>query len=191
VIKNPAAGKLTAYLDPRSFPMRFSFVPAMVSVPFVLFAFAACSVSSEGESAGRRTDQQSAEGAYDPCAGKGVGASCTICAPDDDDCFETMEVKSCNASGQCTSASTEGYDSCAGKADGDLCTYCAPDDTDCAETMEVKTCQNGQCGPETREAYEPCAGKSEGDTCTLCAPDDADCVETAVVKTCDTAGNCG
>lgn len=41
-------------------------------------------------------------GDYDPCADKSCGDSCTICAPDDADCVETMEVKVCNASGECT-----------------------------------------------------------------------------------------
>lgn len=41
---------------------------------------------------------------YDPCAGKACGDSCTICAPDDGDCMETMEVKACDASGTCRSS---------------------------------------------------------------------------------------
>lgn len=38
---------------------------------------------------------------YQPCDGKAQGAYCTICAPDDTDCVETMEVKVCSADGLC------------------------------------------------------------------------------------------
>jgi hypothetical protein len=41
-------------------------------------------------------------GPHDPCAGKACGDPCTICAPDDADCVETMVVKACNASAECT-----------------------------------------------------------------------------------------
>lgn len=40
---------------------------------------------------------------YDPCAGKKEGDSCTICPPAKADCMETMQLKVCNAEGQCTS----------------------------------------------------------------------------------------
>lgn len=40
--------------------------------------------------------------AYDPCAGKACGDGCTVCAPDDPDCAETMSVKQCSADGACT-----------------------------------------------------------------------------------------
>ena len=40
--------------------------------------------------------------AYDPCAGKSCGDACTLCAPDDSDCAETMSVKQCSADGACT-----------------------------------------------------------------------------------------
>src|SRR5664280_81046 len=39
--------------------------------------------------------------AYQPCAGKNCGDSCTICAPNDTNCGETAIVKNCNPSGQC------------------------------------------------------------------------------------------
>jgi hypothetical protein len=38
---------------------------------------------------------------YDPCAKKSCGDACTLCAPDDKDCVETEEVKTCNAQGVC------------------------------------------------------------------------------------------
>jgi hypothetical protein len=40
-------------------------------------------------------------GCYDPCEGKACGDSCTVCAPDDPDCFETAVVKACDANGAC------------------------------------------------------------------------------------------
>lgn len=40
-------------------------------------------------------------GSYDPCGGKRAGDSCSLCAPGDTDCFETMVEKSCDASGTC------------------------------------------------------------------------------------------
>lgn len=36
-----------------------------------------------------------------PCEGKPEGATCRICASDDPDCVETMEVKTCSARGVC------------------------------------------------------------------------------------------
>ncbi|HJL19368.1 MAG TPA: prolipoprotein diacylglyceryl transferase [Sandaracinaceae bacterium LLY-WYZ-13_1] len=38
---------------------------------------------------------------YDPCAGRSCGDTCTICAPDDPDCFETAVVKLCQPDGSC------------------------------------------------------------------------------------------
>ena len=46
-------------------------------------------------------------GAYEPCAGKACGDACTLCAPGDPDCMETMEVKACNPEGRCV-AQTDG-----------------------------------------------------------------------------------
>ena len=43
-----------------------------------------------------------ADEGYDPCADKTCGDSCTVCAPDDADCVETMSVKQCSADGACT-----------------------------------------------------------------------------------------
>src|SRR5512138_3563232 len=34
--------------------------------------------------------------AYDACAGKACGETCTACAPGDRDCAETMVVKACD-----------------------------------------------------------------------------------------------
>ncbi len=46
-------------------------------------------------------------GAYDPCADKACGESCSLCAPDDADCVETAEVKTCSADGECSGLVTE------------------------------------------------------------------------------------
>jgi hypothetical protein len=41
---------------------------------------------------------------YDPCAGKACGASCTVCAPSDPNCFETAVLKQCNGAGACAAS---------------------------------------------------------------------------------------
>lgn len=42
---------------------------------------------------------------HDPCAGKACGEACTACPPppEGEGCFETAEVKACDAAGRCTS----------------------------------------------------------------------------------------
>ena len=91
--------------------------------------------------------------AYDPCEGKICGASCTACAPGDDDCVETAVVKACGPTGQCVAdkenlCGGSTYDPCAGRACGDACTVCAPDDDGCIESPVVKACNpSGQCVP--------------------------------------------
>ena len=45
---------------------------------------------------------------YKPCRGKSEGDSCSLCAPADEDCFETMELKACSADGKCHSAASGG-----------------------------------------------------------------------------------
>jgi hypothetical protein len=44
---------------------------------------------------------------HDPCAGKACGETCQLCPPDAPDCFETMELKACDARGHCVSATPE------------------------------------------------------------------------------------
>jgi hypothetical protein len=46
------------------------------------------------------TDQDGGA-AYDPCAGKACGASCTICPPWDTGCVETAVLKQCDKAGKC------------------------------------------------------------------------------------------
>jgi len=41
---------------------------------------------------------------YNPCEGKKRGASCTVCAPFAKGCFETQELKACDAAGQCVAS---------------------------------------------------------------------------------------
>ena len=43
-------------------------------------------------------------GMYDPCANKSCGDACTLCPPDDMNCFETLELKACDMYGACSSA---------------------------------------------------------------------------------------
>ena len=152
---------------------------------------------------------------YDPCEELSCGEQCTVCPPDDDDCAETMEIKVCNADGECISDTNDPalcedygdddeYDPCDGLTCGDECSLCAPDDDDCAETMEIKVCNaDGKCVSDTNDPelckgdddndandYDPCEGLTCGDQCTLCPPDDDDCAETTVMKYCDSAGEC-
>ncbi len=42
--------------------------------------------------------------AYDPCAGKACGERCATCPPHEPGCVETAELKACDASGRCVSA---------------------------------------------------------------------------------------
>jgi hypothetical protein len=71
----------------------------------------ACEVCENGESSCPESDCvdgqcvlafPGCDGEYDPCAGKAEGDSCSLCAPNDPDCFETDEIKSCQ-NGQCLS----------------------------------------------------------------------------------------
>ena len=55
-----------------------------------------CHIFGDGES-----DESDA---YDDCAEKDEGDECSLCAPDDEDCIETMEIKVCSADGECSSA---------------------------------------------------------------------------------------
>ena len=40
--------------------------------------------------------------AFNDCDDKDEGDECSLCAPDDADCVETMEIKVCNADGECS-----------------------------------------------------------------------------------------
>ena len=78
--------------------------------------------------------------AYNPCAGKPTGASCTICDPSDPSCIEIAVVKACTSAGACEPKSTAAYNPCAGKKSGDSCKICDPSDRNCFETAVPKVC---------------------------------------------------
>jgi hypothetical protein len=140
--------------------------------------------------------------AYQPCAGKACGASCTVCPPGDPNCFETAVLKECSATGACNatpavcSPPPPPYNPCAGKACGASCTICPPGDPTCLETAVLKECSaTGACSATPAvcappPAYDPCAGKVCGATCTICRPGDPNCFETAVLKQCNAAKQC-
>jgi len=142
------------------------------------------------------------EPAYDPCADKACGDTCSVCAPDDLDCAETAVVKACNGEGVCVPDTGDlcepaAYDPCAGKAPCDECLLCAPDDPDCAEDAVIKVCDDslqcvvlGEGVCEGPAPWTPCDGKACGDECTQCDPNDLECAEDAVIKACDGDGQC-
>ncbi|TDP64426.1 hypothetical protein [Bradymonas sediminis] len=183
-----------------------SMVCQLLKVTFLALALAlvGCGgAAADGDSRQHMGEIAQQPGDYEPCAGKVCGDTCTLCAPGDDDCFETMVLKTCDSDGACTpsaAACTEppgDYEPCAGKVCGDSCTICDPSDPDCVETMVLKTCDpDGACTPSAAACteppgdYEPCAGKVCGDSCTICDPSDPDCFETMVLKTCDPDGAC-
>jgi len=43
---------------------------------------------------------------YDPCEDKEEGETCELCAPDDEDCVETADIKVCDAEGACGGVAT-------------------------------------------------------------------------------------
>ena len=125
--------------------------------------------------------------AYEPCAGKTCGDTCTVCDPNDADCMETAVEKACNEAGEC-SADT-GEECIAPDA-------CTPGETfDAADGCNTCTCpesgKKSEAGcTEMACIYEPCAGKACGDACTECDPNNTDCTETAEEKACDNDGVC-
>src|SRR5262249_19045446 len=92
--------------------------------------------------------------AYQPCAGKTCGQSCSLCAPNDPNCAETAVLKFCHADGACKDYAPAcippppppPYQPCANKACGQSCTVCNPADPNCMETAVLKQCNaQGQC----------------------------------------------
>lgn len=133
--------------------------------------------------------------AWDPCGGLTCGDSCTVCDPNDPDCFETAVPKFCDVDGACVASvpeCPEPFDPCAGLSCGDSCNLCDPDDPNCFETDVPKFCDaSGACAASVPECgFDPCAGLSCGDSCNLCPPNDPDCFETAVPKFCNAEGTC-
>ena len=147
---------------------------------------------------------------YEPCGGLTCGDSCSLCDPNDDDCFETTVLKYCQDDGTCSAdapdcdgndgGDDETYEPCGGLTCGESCTICDPNDPDCFETAVLKYCQaDGSCSADAprcdddgddEEAYEPCGGLTCGESCTICDPNDPDCFETAVLKYCQPDGSC-
>jgi hypothetical protein len=95
---------------------------------------------------------------YEPCADKGCGEDCALCAPDDPMCVETAVPKACDPSGICTDAVVTcdepvdaggAYDPCAGKACGESCRLCPPTDINCFEPAVIKQCNlAGKCNSD-------------------------------------------
>lgn len=179
------------------------------SVALLLFA---CSGAGTGVDDGSSSKTEEELRATQACEDKACGESCTLCAPGQQDCFETAELKQCSASGRCSSAVAEcegasdagpapdaspaPFVPCAGKTCGDTCTICPPGDPGCFETAALKFCHSdGACSAAPPACippppYDACAGKACGDACTICRPGDPGCFETAVLKRCNAAGTC-
>ncbi len=148
--------------------------------------------------------------AYDPCAGKACGASCTLCAPGATDCVETAVVKACDPLHRCVPAfdglcTTQGE--CAGKACGTACEYpdlpCLHATPPCLPPVSPGYCDaSGACAqgypppPGACPAPAPswgCVGKACGDSCGYCPPgtDPASCpVPTFAATACDAQLQC-
>lgn len=137
---------------------------------------------------------------WTPCVDRPCGEPCSVCDPNDPDCFETQEIKACDGAGKCVSETPDlceapAYDPCAGKAACDSCMLCDPNDPDCVEDAALKVCDESlKCVYATpglcEVAYDPCEGKVCGDVCTICDPNDPDCVEDLIFKSCDDKGAC-
>ncbi len=67
-----------------------------------LIGFAALTISLSGCCHIFGSDE-SEPGDFNDCDDKEEGEECSLCAPDDEDCIETMEIKVCNADGECSS----------------------------------------------------------------------------------------
>ncbi len=148
--------------------------------------------------------------AYDACAGKACGETCTVCPPDAKDCAETAVVKACDPLGRCV-AWTDGLcasSECAGKPCG---TQCAYPDLPCLHATPpcLPPVGPGYCDPSgaCMQGYPPppgacsappapswgCVGKACGDSCGYCPPgqDPATCpVPTFAATACDAQHQC-
>jgi hypothetical protein len=74
-----------------------------MTAPYSLY-LAALTISLSGccHIFGGESDESDDEG-FNDCDDKDEGDECSLCAPDDEDCVETMEIKVCNADGECSS----------------------------------------------------------------------------------------
>lgn len=137
-----------------------------------------------------RSEQGGVPGpAYDPCAGKSCGATCTTCDPEDPTCAGDAVVRYCNTAGECLLP----FPVCAVpecKVDGDCaqiesCTVCPDGSASCSEAR----CIDGHCF--TR--FPPCPGECQtakdcpplGMPCQACADGSVACPSSDCV-----AGEC-
>lgn len=171
-----------------------------LAIPFALF-LAATTAPRQGCGNGQAP-------AYDACAGKACGETCTACAPDDRDCMETAIVKACDPFHRCVAKVDRLCDAasaaCAGKTCGAECVvdppcrsatppcmmpsfvgYCSGDGSDCLPAPPP--CPSGP------PPSWGCVGKACGDSCGYCPPgqDPATCpVPTFAPTACDAQLQC-
>jgi hypothetical protein len=166
----------------------------------------------------RDAGMDSGSAGYQPCAGKKCGESCSLCAPGDANCGETLIKKFCDSAGTCISGSVTcsaeagvgfALPDCGsvGASAGSMCSALSTDPVpECCSASthlrcEFDACTNsipGSCrgtfqpqvGSKACGGYQPCAGKGCGDACTICEPGDASCTETGAAKACDQTGAC-
>jgi len=70
---------------------------ASLSLAFLALSLSACChIFGDGD--------ESDPDDFDDCAEKDEGDECSLCAPGDPDCIETMEIKVCDAYGECSSS---------------------------------------------------------------------------------------
>ncbi len=172
-----------------------------LAIPFALF-LAATTTPRQGCGNGTSTPP-----AYDACAGKACGETCTVCAPDDRGCAETMVVKACDPYGRCVPQVPDlcaPQGECAGKPCGSACAYpdlpCLHATPPCLPPVAPGYCAaDGACVqgyPPPAGACTPswgCVGKQCGDSCGFCPPgqDPATCpVPTFAPTACDAALQC-
>src|SRR5512133_528507 len=172
-----------------------------LAIPFALF-LAATTAPRQGCGNGGTPP------AYDACAGKACGESCTVCAPDDRDCVETALVKACDpfhrcvpkVDGLCDAASA----ACAGKTCGADCTIdppCRSATPPCMMPSVAGHCDmSGACNPVNPPPPgfclpEPprvtsCEGQACGVRCEIPCPAGVTCGPSPDDAVCDGAGHC-
>ncbi len=122
----------------------------------------AMSCDAEGVCGGGAACEEPDE--YDPCAGKSCGDYCTLCAPDDPDCAETADVKSCDARGQCVSGAPPSCEDAEVCKPGETTTMDC-NDCDCYEGRWV--CTDMACPPTPRGG--PCGDSDACEENEYCA----------------------
>ena len=143
--------------------------------------------------------------AYDACAGKACGETCTACPPGATDCAETAVLKACDPQGRCVADTGDlcgAVAACAGKTCGEPCTIdppCRAATPPCMMPSVLGHCDTagacipgdppppGFCLPQG-PPHPDCVGKACGDSCNPCGPD-ATC-PTLIPSACDRFGSC-